>query len=366
MKSRKIVGTLFGLVAIGGAVAWAGIALLDNKEEVEAQVYRRSTDLKPLVSTFKVRQQSLEVTQTYLGTFQPNREIDLLAETHGKVIYVGIERGQAIERGHLIARLDNDMTQAQLIAARAAHEKALADVARYEDAVRNEAMPKINLENARLALKSAESQLRTLEKQLSFTEIRAPFSGVVTYKMFEVGSVLSPGAPLIKLTDISKLKLTVNIPEKEVNFLRVGQTLPIRTEVYPDLTLQGSISFIAPQGDAAHNFETELVIDNPRDAQLRAGMYGRTSLTKSRAETLLIPRVALIGSAKNPQVYVVEQDTAQLVDVQLGATHGELVELRAGLQEGDEVVTVGQINLSHQAAVKVVESNNSNYLLSKQ
>lgn len=366
MKSGKIISTIIGIAAVGGAVAFTGITLLGNKEKAEAQVYRKPPELKPLVSTYKVSRQSLNAVQEYLGTFQPNREIDLLAETNGKVIYVGVERGQTIGQGHLIARLDNDLMQAQMIAAKANYEKSLVDVKRYEDAVANDAMPKINLDNARLGLKSAESQLKMLEKQMTLTNITSPFSGVVTLKMFDLGSVLAPGTPLLKLTDISRLKLIVNIPEKEVNYLKVGQTLPIKTEVYPDLTLQGTIISIAAKGDAAHNFETEIMVSNPANTPLRAGMYGSTSLIKNKSEALLIPRVALIGSAKNPQVYLVKNDTVKLTNVSLGNTYGEMVELKTGLQVGDEIVTVGQINLSNNVAVKIANSNQNNILTSKQ
>lgn len=366
MKSKKIITTLLVVVTVGGAVASAGFALLDNKSKVEATVYQKSPELKPLVTVFKVETQSVDLQKTYLGTFQPNREIDLLSETHGKVIYVGVARGQAIGQGQLIARLDNDLMQAQMIAAKANYEKALADVKRYEDAVANDAMPKMNLDNAKLGLKSAESQLKMLEKQLMLTQITAPFSGVVTLKMFDLGSVLSPGAPLLKLTDISLLKLVVNIPEKEVNTLKVGQKVPVKTEVYPDLVLEGTVISIAAKGDAAHNFESEILVSNPLSTPLKAGMYGTASMNKMKGESLLIPRTALIGSAKNPQVYVVKNDTAKLVSVSTGATYGEMLEIKSGLQQNDEVVTVGQINLKDNVAVKIANSNETNILTSKQ
>ncbi|HMO38126.1 MAG TPA: efflux RND transporter periplasmic adaptor subunit [Saprospiraceae bacterium] len=357
MKSKKIIGTIVGIVAISGVVTSTGIALLNNKEKVELQVYRKSPELKPLVTTFKARSQALDAQKTYLGTFQPNREINLLSETSGKVIFVGVERGQAIGQGQLIARLDSDLIQAQMIAAKAAYEKAIDDVKRYENAVANEAMPKMNLDNAKLGLKSAESQLKMLEKQLTLTNITSPFSGVVTLKMFDLGSVLAPGTPLIQLTDISRLKLVVNIPEKEVNNLKLGQVLLVKTEIYPELTLEGKIQSIAAKGDAAHNFETEILISNPSKTPLRAGMYGTAFVRNIKNEGLLIPRVALIGSAKNPQVYIVKNDTAHLVNVSIGATFGEMLEIKSGVQQGDEVVTVGQINLKNNTAVKMVSSD---------
>ena len=364
MKLKKLVTAVIAVIAIGGTVTFAAVTLLSNKDKVDAQVYRQSPEFKPLVTTFRAEIQPIDQRKTYLGTFQPYREIDLLSETHGKVIYVGVERGQSIGKGQLVARLDSDIMQAQMIAAKAAYEKALADVKRYEDAVAGDAMPKINLDNAKLGLKSAESQLQVLQKQLTLTQITSPFGGVVTLKMFDLGSVLEPGAPLIRLTDISRLKLAINVPEKEVNALKVGQSIFIETEVYPGLTLEGKIQSIAAKGDAAHNFETEILVLNPSQTPLKAGMYGTASMQLNRNERLLIPRTALIGSAKNPQVYVVENDTARLLQVSTGATYGEMLEIKSGLQPGDEVVTVGQINLRDNVAVKMVDAQETNTLTS--
>ncbi|MGF1533634.1 MAG: efflux RND transporter periplasmic adaptor subunit [Bernardetiaceae bacterium] len=354
MKAKKIITSLLIVIAIGGTVAFAGVTLLSNKEKVEAKVYRQPPELRPLVTTFRLENAPVDVQRAYLGTFQPYREIDLLAETNGKVIEVGVERGQNIEKGHVIARLDNDMIKAQMIAAEASYQKALADVKRYQDAVAGNAIPKINLDNAQLGLKVAESQRKVLEKQLELTTITSPFGGLATSKMFDLGSVLSPGVPLIRLTDISKLKLFVNVPEKEVNDLRVGQVVQIKTEVYPDLPLEGTIVSIAAKGDAAHNFETEILVSNPVDSPIRAGMYGSISITQRDPEALLLPRSALIGSAKKPQVYLIKNDTAKLVDLTLGATLGEMVTVRSGLRPGDEVVIVGQINLRDNTPIKVI------------
>lgn len=364
MKQRKVVGSMLTVLVIGGVLGFTGLTLIGNKEEADSKVYRKPPELLPLVQTHQIKPGSFEVTDKFLGTFQPNREIEMLAETNGKVVYVGVERGQPIQRGQLIAKLDDDVMRAQMIATKASYEKALDDVKRYEDAVANNAMPAINLENAKLGLKSAESQLKLLETQIAQTSITAPFSGVVTMKMFEIGSVLAPGKPVIQLTDISKLRLLVNIPEGQVNSLKVGERLPVETDLYPGAQLRGTILNIAAKGDAAHNFETEILVENSREYPLRAGMYGSVSLIKNKSGVMLIPRVAVVGSSKDPKVYLVKDDTAYLKNVSLGAAYGEVVELTSGLTAGDEIVTVGQINLSDHVAVKRIEAKESTTLRS--
>jgi RND family efflux transporter MFP subunit len=351
---KNAILKIFGFTLIIGLTAFTAFIVLANKEKVEEKIYRRNPNIKALVKVYSAKEEKLAGNLQFLGTFQPNREIDLLSEINGKVIFVNIQKGQNISAGHLIAKVDNDLIQAQMIAAKANYEKSLADVGRYENAVQGDAMPKINLENAKLGLKSAESQLKMLQKQLSLSQINAPFGGVITMKMFDLGSVLAQGTPLIKITDISQLKLTVNIPEREINNLRIGQTLKIKTDIYPEKDFFGTIITIAAKGDVAHNFETELLLTNPSDTPLRAGMYGNAFLDKEINQTaLLVPRTALIGSAKKPQVYIVKNDIATLQDVTLGASNGEMIQIASGLSVGDNVVVTGQINLSDKTPVTI-------------
>ncbi len=357
MNIKSLVTTLIIGSSVVGLTIFTGFTLLSNKEKVEAKVYRKNPDIKALVKTHIVKAQELSGKLQFLGTFQPNREVDILAENNGKVIFVGVAKGQNISAGHIIARLDNDLIQAQMIAAQANYDKALIDVKRYENVVAGDAMPKINLENAKLGLKSAESQLKMLQKQINTTTIIAPFGGVVTAKMFDNGSVLGIGTPLVKITDISQLKLTVNIPEKEINTIQIGQVLKIKTDLYPETELNGTIITIASKGDQAHNFETELLVNNTMAMPLRAGMYGTTFLNREiSGKALLIPRNALIGSAKKPQVYIIKNNIATLKDITTGVTNGEMIQVTNGLNEGDEVVFNGQINLTDNTPVKVENS----------
>ncbi|TAE44746.1 MAG: efflux RND transporter periplasmic adaptor subunit [Cytophagales bacterium] len=357
---KNIFLKIFGFVAVAGLTTFTAVVVLANKEKVETKIYRKNPDLKVLVKTYTIKEEKLSGNLQFLGTFQPNREIDLLSETNGKVVMVNVQKGQSISAGHLIAKVDNDLSQAQMIMVKANYEKALADVQRYENAVAGDAMPKINLENAKLGLKNAESQLKMLQKQLSLSQINAPFGGIITMKMFDLGSVLAQGTPLIKLTDISQLKLTVNIPEKEISNLRIGQSLKIKTDIHPEKDFFGTIITIAAKGDVAHNFETEVLLNNSNDAPLRAGMYGNIFLEKEVNQTaLLIPRNALIGSAKKPQVYVVKNNVATLKDVVLGGSNGEMIQVNSGLSAGEIVVISGQINLSDNTPVSFENENST-------
>lgn len=353
-KKNKIIA--FILIAI--ALIATTIIILNNKKTVDAKVYNRNKDIKPIVTVYKAELADLIDTTKYIGTLKPNREINVISETNGRVIAVFVNKGQTIGKGQVIAKVDNDIIQAQLIAAQANYDKAKADVDKYEVAVASDAMPKINLNNAKLGLKSAESQLKLLKKQLSQSVITAPFSGVITQKMFDLGTVIAPGTPLVSLIDIGSLKFTVAIPELQINSVKLGQNLRVLTDLIPDKSFQGKVVSIASQADAAHNFEIEILINNYKN-ELKAGAYGYTFLNKSIIEKgILIPRSALIGSAKQPQVFVVENAKAILKEVTIQYAVGNQVAVKSGINVNDIVIIAGQINLTNGTTVSV--SNNLN------
>jgi RND family efflux transporter MFP subunit len=353
---KKYIAQIAAASGILGILGFGAMTLLGNKNQVEQKIYKPNPNLKALVQVDTVRESSLRSDVQLLGTFQPNRESDIIAEANGKVIAVGAKKGDVVATGTLIARLDSDILQAQLATAEAQLDKAKLDAQRMETIVASDALPKNQLEQTRLGVKAAEAQVTMLKKQIANTTITAPFSGVITMRMFEQGSVVQPGTPLAKIMDIAQLKLTVNVPEKDVVKLAKGQMLAVRTDLYPNEEFRGSITTIGARGDAAHNYEVEITVNNSAQKPLKAGMYGTTSITKQAAVNgIIIPRLALVGSAKNPQVYVVENGVAKLRSIVVEATAANELIVLSGLKRGDVIVVGGQINLTDNAQVSIAD-----------
>ncbi|GAB2531603.1 efflux RND transporter periplasmic adaptor subunit [Spirosoma aerophilum] len=345
----KRIITVLALVATLGLTAWT---LVNNKKEVEEKVYKPNPDQKVGVRTAVAALQNLSQETEFLGSFSPNREIEIRPQAGGQIVSLPIEEGQTVGAGRLIAKLDDEQLRYQIEGLMVTLEGYQNDLKRYEVLVKGDATPAINLERTQLSIRSTQAQIKQLQKQIANTTVTTPFSGIVTDKMVEKGSVVSVGSPIAKITDISTLKLVVQVPEKAINQFRVGQSLPITTEVYPDARFVGRISMIAAQGDAAHNYPIEITVPNSGKNQLRAGMYGSIANTnKLKGQTLAVPRQAIVGSEKQPQVYVIEQGRAVLKPVSIGTTTNEYYEITKGLNAGDQVVTSGQINLQNGTPV---------------
>ena len=160
---------------------------------------------------------------------------------------------------------------------------------------------------------------------------------------------------LFEVVNVSTLKLKVNVDEKHVGTLKVGQTIKVESPVLADQEFSGKISFIAPKADVSLNFPVELDIQNNASNALKAGMYGNAYFGDSQlANVLVIPRTAFVGSVSSNQVFVHKDGKAVLTKVVSGRTFGEYIEVISGVEKGAQVITSGQINLIDGTAVEII------------
>lgn len=218
---------------------------------------------------------------------------------------------------------------------------------------------KMAIEQARLGVKSVEAQIKTVQEQLAKTSLVAPTSGVLTAKNFEVGTMASAASPmpLGTVTDVSALKLIVMIPEGDILKFSEGQSLQLKTDVYEGVTYSGTVSLISVKSDNAHNYKMEVAVQNSAANPIKAGMYGRlVGQSVNGLEGLFIPRNALVGSIKEPKVFVAQSGKALLRPITIGMSSGELIEVKEGLTVGEQLIITGQINLEDQTKIEILDN----------
>jgi RND family efflux transporter MFP subunit len=169
--------------------------------------------------------------------------------------------------------------------------------------------------------------------------------------------------PVADVVDISKLKFDVNVAENDVFRMKVGDKVEVTTEVYPGVVFEGKIATISDKGDEAHTYPVEVDLYNSRQHPLKAGMFGTVIFASStKGESLIIPREALIGSVKDPKVFVVNNNTAKLVNLVIGRTYDNYLEVMSGLKEGQTIVVNGQNNLEENSKVKIINEDQNTKL----
>ncbi|HEY8399808.1 MAG TPA: efflux RND transporter periplasmic adaptor subunit, partial [Cytophagaceae bacterium] len=263
-----------------------------------------------------------------------------------------------VTKGKTIARIDNRIRELGVDNAVQALDDARRNYERYKNLYEGGAATKAQLDQYKLALENAEIKLEQARKELSNTTITAPFSGYITAKAIENGAFVNVASPIATIVDISQLKVELQVPERDVYKLKVGDPVTITATVYPGVVYTGKITFIGYQGDASHNYPIEVAITNQKNNPLRAGTYVDVAFNKkSDTPSLQIPREALIGSLKDAKVYVVDttNNIAKLKSIVVGEDNGNYLEVVSGLKEGEVVVTTGQINLEDGSKVAIIK-----------
>ena len=215
-------------------------------------------------------------------------------------------------------------------------------------------MQGVQLEKAKLGLKSAKLQKATLQEQINKTTIKAPFSGVVTAKLSEIGAFAAPGIPLLQITDISTLKFTVNVPESELKQFQPNQNYSISADVFPELSLNGKLSMIGSKANMGNSFPVQFRVENTKQSTTKSGMFGKVALSDNEInQGIIIPSSVIISNENKAQVYVVENEKAVLKTVTISKNIGNKTIVSGGLNIGDIIVTNGFINLFNNANIVI-------------
>jgi RND family efflux transporter MFP subunit len=348
---RIIIISLLAVVFVGGCTA----ILLMNKQKIEQKAKLDGNLDRIPVYVEQISRASLGGDFEVSGSFSPVHELNLLSEGQGKVTDLRVNTGDFVRAGQVLAQLDDELIRSQYALAQAALDKARSDLAKYEGLLRADAISSQQVEEARLGLKKAETDVATLRKQLEFATIKAPIQGTITRRFIETGSLLMPGAPVVEIVDISRLKFIAQVSEAEAVRIRTGENVTTYTTLFPGVQYHGKITSVGVKADDARRFPVEIEITNDPAHPLKAGMYGTVLFGSGEPRhALIIRRNAIVGSIKTPRVFVIENERAILRDVTIGSANDHEVEITGGLKEGELVVVSGQINLDNNALVTVV------------
>lgn len=352
-KYSKILLT----VLIIGASLFAIVKVLKKNK---AEAAEKTAIVAATNATVAVRVDTVQLSKPAIalqanGNFEPFQELSFAAEKSGRVVNVLVKEGDYVRKGQVLATIRVDQLNVDLQTAEANFKTAETDLQRYENAFRTGGVTQQQLDQARLNLANAKSRVQQAGINLGDATIRATIDGVINTRKIEPGSVVSPGTPLFDIVNISKLKLTVHVNEAQVAQLKPGKQVKITVSVFPDKSFTGKVSFIAAKADQALNFPVEIDLSSNPGNLIKAGMFGTAEFDFDQQQpVLLIPRSAFVGSVNSNEVFVVKDNKATLVKLTSGRVLDNKVEILDGLQQGDLVITSGQINLTNGTGVSII------------
>ncbi len=288
------------------------------------------------------------------GTLEAENEVDLVARVSAPVVEIATEEGRSIEKGALLARLDDVELKARSEGSRVALEEARQAWKRASSLQESELISPEAFDAAVARFETARAQHETDRIQLGYTEIRAPFSGLVVARYIHLAEQVASGSPLFRLSDFDPLLCPIQVPEREIPRLRVGQLAYVEVEAWPGERFSASVLRIRPVIDSATG-TVKVTLEVEAEGRLRPGMFARVFVeVEKREAALVIPKAALSLESLGDTVFVVEEGMARRREVELGFREGDSVEVRSGLAEGEEIVSVGQDGLSDGTPVRTL------------
>lgn len=354
---KRIITVIIILIIALGAIAYT---LTNNKKKNQEKTdFVAKGNGAIAVNVADIIKTVPELDFNANGIFAPNQELNFLSENAGRVSKIFVSEGDRVSKGQVLARIDAEIINTDRETAEAAYQNALKDEARYQNSYGTGGVTQQQLDQAKLATRNAKLRLQASQRRLSDANIKSPINGIVNKKYIEVGAfVTAQGTQLFEIVDVSKLKLKVNVNESQVASLKIGDKVAIQSSVFPKDKFTGKVSFIAAKADGALNFPIEIEVANNINNSLKAGMYGTAVFDfPKQAASILIPRTSFVGSVSSNQVFVFDKanNTAKIRKVVSGRILGESVEILSGLNEGETVITSGQINLIDGTPVSIVK-----------
>lgn len=311
----------------------------------------------PHVSVVRPARGSISRSYVLPGKLRAWQETTLLSRISGYVADLPVDRGSRVAKGDLVARLDAPELFAEMARARAELDAAEVDHRRIAGAIARSAdlVAPVDADAARARAEVARAVLKRCETVSSFTEIVAPFGGVVSRRRLDPGAfVEADETPIAEVVDAVVVRVVIDVPQSETAFLKEGLPAAVTVAELPGERFEGTVSRMASVFDeATKTMPVEIDLPNP-SGRLRPGMFASVRLElETREGALLLPAEALVLEKRTPVVYVHREGKAARVPIRTGFDDGIRVEVVEGLSTGDEVIVSGKQTLSDGAAVRV-------------
>lgn len=354
MGRRMLVG--------GGVAAVAVLALVITLWGNQPSTQAAAAWPVAKVALAKVRQGEAPRQAFAAGELEAANQVEVAAETAGRITRIAFESGQAVKAGQLLVQLNDAPEQADRVRLHAQLRNAQTLFLRLKKLAAVNVATQEQLDNATAALDMAKGELQQVDALIAQKAIRAPFAGHVGIRRVHQGQYLQTGEAIASLVDAQRLHVNFALAEQAAPGLRVGQSAQLTVDALPGEHFLAQINAIDPLIGQSRSVRVQATLANP-GGQLQAGMYASVRLSAVQSPTVLVvPETAITYTAYGQTVFIASADPAGALSVRrVQVTTGErwqgLVEITSGLALGDQVVVSGQLKLSDGMPVEAVEQN---------
>ena len=327
------------LLAVALSVAGCG----KNPESVREQLPPVAVRIQTIES--KPHVASEEVVATVNSKLRSVIE----SKVSGRIDKMLVTPGQKVKEGDLLVELDVREIRAKLDQATPVREQAEKDLKRFTDLLAKRVITQQEFEGAESNARVARAAVVEAETMLGYAKVSAPFDGVITRKLADVGDLATPGKPIVEMEDPAALRLEAAVPEAIIDRVSLGSKLTVRIG---SNELEGVVREMSPTADP--NSRTLLVkLDLPATPGLRTGQFGRVAVPVAETSVLRVPASAVLRRGQMELVFIGDDKHARLRIVKTGKMIGGEIEIVSGVNSGEQVIIEGAANLVDGQPIEV-------------
>lgn len=289
------------------------------------------------------------------GTMEPKQIVDVPAEQRGQVSEMLVVEGQEVKEGDVLMRLDAALLEAELNRSKAQASFDSRTLERMRELLERGVLNKSQVEEAEARSILSSTALDVAKTNLERATVYSPISGVLNTLIVDGGEYVQSGDPVARIIDVSSMKVVIQIPERDVPFIRKGAGIKIVVDALGGRAFQGRVTYISELADPGTNTtRIEVTVAN-ESRLLHSGMIVRAQITRRiMSDVIMVPLSSVIPLENGRQVYLVEDGKAVPRKVELGLIRGSEVQVVSGLTPGEQLIVAGHRNVGPGQLVNIV------------
>ncbi|MCW9047064.1 MAG: efflux RND transporter periplasmic adaptor subunit [Gammaproteobacteria bacterium] len=323
----------------------------------------QKTSRKPttqLIETVSASYHSVSIKQTITGTLQAIRTVTIINQVPGLLTALPVYPGDRVKHGQTLVQLDDAQLKSEVEKAKASLNQAKVDYRRLKDLAPRNLASESEVAQAQTLNEIAKADLNLKQTELSHSQIKAPFAGVISQRLVEPGDVIPLHNHLLTLIDTSSLKAEIHLSELLLPLIKTGNQVDISIDALGEQKFKGLIQRIYPVIDENTRQGTIEVILNPVPEGALAGQFCRVTIYAQSKSRLMIPYDTVRHDKQGAYVFAFINNQAKRINISTGFQHENLIEVLDGLTDQQQIISKGLFGLKDGMSVKPVSLPSTN------
>jgi multidrug efflux system membrane fusion protein len=299
-----------------------------------------------------------------VGSLEAVHQVTVTPEVGGRVTEIDFEAGTRVKAGDKIVQINDDPDLGDLASYQAQARLAVVTLQRAQTLTQHQYGPQADVDSAQSRLDQAKAMIQKTQAIVAQKEIRAPFAGKLGVRQVNLGQYLTPGAPIVTLTDLTTLYVNFTLPSQMRSQIEAGQKVDVTADAFPGRTFTATITTVEPQISAStRTINVQATMSNPDEALLPGMFVNAAVVLPNNVPEVVLPETAVDYTLYGDSVYVIRPDgtgadgkpvlKAFRTPVKTGLRWDDKVAIVSGLKSGDQVVAAGQIKVQDGSAVAI-------------